>query len=202
MVGSAPRTDDRGETVPDAPPRPAYASGQLNLSIPPLQRTLALQVTPAETELEPGGETTVDVIVKDAAGNPVPDSEVAVVVVDEAILALSSYQLTDPLSVFYADRPSDLASQYGRTSIVLVDPRALALDDQAVDLKGRSYGVIALGDSGYQYFAQAGLQMENALYMTGAKRIGEICTLDAKKVSNHPLAAAQWATEWVTGLAG
>lgn len=81
-------------------------------------------------------------------------------------------------------------------------PLFLALDDQAVDLKGRSYGVIALGDSGYQYFAQAGLQMENALYMSGAKRIGEICTLDAKKVSNHPLAAAQWANEWVGNLDG
>ena len=79
-------------------------------------------------------------------------------------------------------------------------PLFLALDDQAVDLKGRSYGVIALGDSGYRYFAQAGLLMENALYMSGAKRIGEICTLDAKKVTNHPLAAAQWANEWVSNL--
>jgi flavodoxin len=79
-------------------------------------------------------------------------------------------------------------------------PLFLALDDQAVNLEGRSYGVIALGDSGYRYFAQAGYLMENALYMSGAKRIGEICALDAKKVSNHPLAAAQWANEWVAGL--
>ena len=81
-------------------------------------------------------------------------------------------------------------------------PLFLALDDRAVNLKGRSYGVIALGDSGYRYFAQAGFLMENALYMSGAKRVGEICTLDAKKVANHSFAAAQWANEWVTGLAG
>ena len=43
---------------------------------------------------------------KDAAGQPVPDAELAVVVVDEAILALTNYQLADPLSVFYADRPA------------------------------------------------------------------------------------------------
>ena len=132
LVGSAPRTNDRGETVAGVPPRPAYASGQLNLSIPPLQRTLALQVTPLDTELEPGAETAIDVLVKDAAGNPLPDSEVAVVVVDEAILALSNYQLTDPLSIFYADRSADLASQYGRGSIVLVDPAALAQASRAV----------------------------------------------------------------------
>lgn len=79
-------------------------------------------------------------------------------------------------------------------------PLFLALDDQAVDLHGRYYGVIALGDSGYRFFAQAGYMMENALYMSGAKRVGEICVLDAKRVTNHPLAAAQWASEWAGGL--
>lgn len=76
-----------------------------------------------------------------------------------------------------------------------------ALDNQSVDLMGRTYGVIALGDSGYRHFAQAGYMMENALYTSGAKRIGEICVLDARRVDNHPLAAAQWANEWVTALA-
>jgi MioC protein len=79
-------------------------------------------------------------------------------------------------------------------------PLFIALDDHAVDLDGRHYGVIALGDSGYPYFAQAGYIMENALYTAGAKRVGDICTLDAKRVANHPLAAAQWANEWVSAL--
>lgn len=79
-------------------------------------------------------------------------------------------------------------------------PLFLALDDGAVDLQERHYGVIALGDSGYRHFAQAGLMLENALYMSGAKRVGDICTLDAKKIPNHPLAAAQWANEWVEAL--
>jgi len=126
LVGSAPRTDDQGELLKNVPPRPAYASGQLNLSIPPLQRTLALQVTPDQNKLEPGGETTLSVIVKDANGLPVPNAELAVVVVDEAILALTNYQLSDPLSVFYTDRPSFLTSIYGRGSIILADPQSLA----------------------------------------------------------------------------
>ena len=126
LVGSAPRTDDQGETLANVPPRPAYATGQLNLSIPPLQRTLSLQVTPDQNKLEPGGETTLTVTVQNARGLPVSDAELAVVVVDEAILALTDYQLSDPLGIFYADRPSYLSSIYGRASIVLADPQSLA----------------------------------------------------------------------------
>jgi uncharacterized protein YfaS (alpha-2-macroglobulin family) len=126
LVGSAPRSDDLGEVIEDAPPRPAYASNQLNLSIPPLERTLSVEVAPRDTELEPGGETTVDVLLKDASGKPVSDAALAVVVVDEAVLALTNYQLADPVSVFYYTRSSDLSSKYGRASIILVDPQVLA----------------------------------------------------------------------------
>ncbi len=65
-------------------------------------------MTPQETKLEPGAETTVNVVLKDADGEPVADAELAVIVVDEAILALTNYQLLDPISVFYTDRPSDV----------------------------------------------------------------------------------------------
>ncbi|MEI7847141.1 MAG: Ig-like domain-containing protein [Chloroflexota bacterium] len=127
LVGSAPRVADDGITpLPGIPARAAYATGTLHLSIPPLQRTLALQVTPDETKLEPGAQTTLTVVVKDANGQPVPDAELAVVVVDEAILALSNYQLADPLSIFYADRPSWFGAVYSRSSLVLADPMALA----------------------------------------------------------------------------
>ncbi len=126
LVGSSPRTDDSGEPIADAPPRPAFASGQLDLSIPPLQRTLSLEVLPDLDSLEPGGETSLTVIVKDANGVPVPDAELAVVAVDEAILALTNYQMKDPLAVFYASHSSYLASIYGRSSIILADPQSFA----------------------------------------------------------------------------
>jgi hypothetical protein len=126
LAGSAPRSDDQGELPKNVPPRPAYASGELKLSIPPRRRTLSLQVAPDQSKLEPGGETTLGVVVKDANGVPVPDAELAVVVVDEAILALTNYQMSDPLSIFYADRASYISSVYGRASIILADPQALA----------------------------------------------------------------------------
>ena len=126
LTGSAPRTDDQGEPLANVPPRPAYAVGTLNLSIPPLQRTLSLQVTPDQQKLEPGSETGLSLALKDANGQPVADAELAVVVVDEAILALTNYQLADPISVFYSARSSDVWGVYSRANILLIDPQALA----------------------------------------------------------------------------
>ena len=132
LVGSAPRTDDQGEVIDDSPPRPAYASNQLSLSIPPLGRTLSVEVEPRDTELEPGGDTTIDIVLMDADGKPVSDAGLAAVVVDEAILALTNYQLADPVSIFYYLRSSDLSSTYGRASIILVDPQALAEETREI----------------------------------------------------------------------
>ncbi len=131
LVGSSPRVDDQGEALEGAPPRPAFAVGQINLSIPPIKRTLALEVEPREDKLEPGASTWLDIVVRDASGEPVSDAELAVVIVDEAILGLTGYQLADPLSVFYATRPADTSSYYTRSSIILANP--IALLDQAAD---------------------------------------------------------------------
>ncbi len=126
LVGETPRVDDQGELLPDVASRPAFANGSLILNIPPLLRTLDVEVEPRDTALEPGGETTVYVALKDADGQPIPNAELAIVVVDEAILALTNYQLSDPVSVFYTQRSSDVRSHYSRASIVLVDPLTLA----------------------------------------------------------------------------
>ncbi len=124
-VGSAARLDDQGEIVEGIPDRPAYASGSINLDIPPLERELQVETELEDTAVEPGESTGMELRVTDAAGDPVSDAELAVVVVDEAILALSNYSLVDPLSVFYSTRPSDVSSYYARSNIVLANPEAL-----------------------------------------------------------------------------
>ena len=119
LVGSAPRLNAAGEPDESLPPRPAFASGQLNLSIPPLSRTLAVTAVPRDAKIEPGGETSVDVTVVDADGDPVSNAEVAVIVVDEAILALSAYVLPDPIATFYSERGPDASDYRLRANIVL-----------------------------------------------------------------------------------
>ena len=125
LVGSAVRVDDAGNELTSAPRRPAYARGRLNLPIPPLSRTLAVGADPRTQELEPGAETTIDVTVRDASGEPVADAEFAVVVVDEAILALTGYQLIDPLSVFYSERGRGVGDHHNRADVLLASLQTL-----------------------------------------------------------------------------
>ncbi len=135
LVGSAPRTDDEGEPLPDVPSRPAFATGSLNLSVPPYSRELSIAITPQSDSLEPGAETAVSLTVTDAQGQPVSNAEVALVVVDEAILALTNYQLVNPLDIFYTSQWSWIDSRYGRSSIILVNPESLASEVESAALR-------------------------------------------------------------------
>ena len=125
VVGATARTNDDGTVATGAPQRPAYAVGTMALAVPPATRTLDVTATPRDTELAPGEATTIDVSVDDAQGAPVQGAEFAIVVVDEAVLALTGYTLADPLSVFYAPGYDWLTSAYSRAQIRLVDPLSL-----------------------------------------------------------------------------
>ncbi|HEV2862268.1 MAG TPA: alpha-2-macroglobulin family protein [Pyrinomonadaceae bacterium] len=125
LVGAAPRTDAEGKELTKLPPRPAYASGELNLDIPPAARRLSVTAAPRERVLEPGKETVVSVEVKDAQGRPVQGTDTAVVVVDESVLALTDYKLKDPLSVFYVPREADTSDYHLREIVELADPSLL-----------------------------------------------------------------------------
>ena len=126
LVGSAVRVDAAGNGLAAAPRRPAYARGRLNLPVPPLSRTLRVDAAARAQELEPGAETTIDVSVRDAGGAAVAGAEFAVVVVDEAVLALTGYQLIDPVSVFYRDRGRRVGDHHSRADLVLASPQALS----------------------------------------------------------------------------
>jgi uncharacterized protein YfaS (alpha-2-macroglobulin family) len=146
--GAAPRLDDKGKPIEGAPDQPAYATGSLQLTIPPLSRALTVDIIPDATSLDPGAETGVSVKVVDAQGAPVADAELAIVVVDEAVLVLTGYQLADPLATFYAARGADTSSFYGRGSMILANP----------DLLGAQSG---MGDGDM-------LMRESAAYATAA----------------------------------
>jgi len=126
LVGSAARADDSGEVRDDLPRRVAFATGTLTFKVPPLRRTLDVQAVPREAALEPGGDTIIDLTVLDHDGKPVSGAEVAVVVADESVLALTGYQLPDPLAVFYATRGAGVSDYHQRHQVVLADPMALA----------------------------------------------------------------------------
>ncbi len=129
LVGAAWRVDDAGNVQSDLPKRPAFASGEIKLEIPPVTRRLNVKASPRATTLEPGAETMVDVEVKDANGRSVEGTDTALVVVDESVLALTNYKLRDPLSVFYAERDEDTSDYHLREKVELAsaeDVRRLA----------------------------------------------------------------------------
>jgi len=127
LIGKAARLDDDGKPRADLPERPAYGMGMIDLPVPPKRRTLTVEVAPASAQVEPGKKTSFGVVVKDAAGRAVPDAEVALIVVDEAILALSGYQFANPLDVFYTSRWGGANDHRYRSYVKLSRPDAANL---------------------------------------------------------------------------
>jgi uncharacterized protein YfaS (alpha-2-macroglobulin family) len=126
LVGTASRTDDNGAIDEKLGRRPAVAAGSVVLSIPPRSRQLTLSVAPRDQKLEPGGQTVVNLALKDAHGEPVAGAEVAVVVVDEAVLSLTGYSLPDPLPAFYTHRAPGVEDHHLREHVLLVRPEDIA----------------------------------------------------------------------------
>ena len=107
--------------------RPAHAGGTLAVDITTDHYGLKLDVAPQSRSLSPGESTTVNVTVKDAAGKGVGNAEVAVIVVDESVLALSSFQLRDPLAVMVPRKNPGVNSSGIREAVVVA--RAPAEED-------------------------------------------------------------------------
>ncbi len=64
----------------------------------------------------------MDVEVKDAQGRSMAGTDTAVIVVDEAVLALTNYQLEDPLRRFYEERSENVNDHHLRARLKLADP--------------------------------------------------------------------------------
>jgi hypothetical protein len=122
LTGAAMRPNDKGELDEKLAKRPAFASGNINLPISTASRKLEVSAVPESATLEPGGETKIAVEVKDFRGEPVANSEVAVVVVDESVLALSGYSIGNPLDTFYTQRGAGVLDYHSRKDILLGNP--------------------------------------------------------------------------------
>ncbi|MFT7464850.1 MAG: hypothetical protein ACI9EF_003210, partial [Pseudohongiellaceae bacterium] len=122
LVGQAVRTDVDGQPRPDQPPRPAYATAITTLLVPPEARRLTVEATPLHSELSPGAENSVTVFVGDANGEPVPGAQVALVVVDEAVLAMTMRELADPLGHWHPQHPGRTSDYRARDMVHLGDP--------------------------------------------------------------------------------
>ncbi|HOU93909.1 MAG TPA: alpha-2-macroglobulin family protein, partial [Polyangiaceae bacterium] len=87
----------------------------------------------------PGEKTRIAVGVTDAAGRPVAGAQVALIVVDESVLALTGYETPDPLEVFYPLRGEGTEDLELRYRIALLRPDLARMQVQARHTSG-AYG--------------------------------------------------------------
>jgi uncharacterized protein YfaS (alpha-2-macroglobulin family) len=95
---------------------PAYRMGYAELAIDPSARRLAVKIKPSKKDLVPGEPLSVDFAVRDASAKPVR-AELAVYAVDEGVLSLTGYQTPDPVPVFTAPRPLQVATLESRDAL-------------------------------------------------------------------------------------
>lgn len=144
LVGAASRTDDKGEVDPKLAARPAFASGNLNLAISTASRHLTVAAESIEKSVTPGADTKVNVEVKDNRGEAVANSEVALVMVDESVLALSRYTIDDPLNTFYSARGTGTTDYHLRQQVLLGNPK----DIKELPINGREVSEFKLMSRG------------------------------------------------------
>ena len=82
---------------------PDYRYGWTELHVNEEAHRLTVAITEPKTEYTPGSVVETDVVVKDKAGKPV-ESALTFYVVDEGVLALTSYVTPDPLPAFVKRR--------------------------------------------------------------------------------------------------
>ncbi|MDZ8240249.1 MAG: alpha-2-macroglobulin [Nostoc sp. ChiQUE01a] len=79
---------------------------------------LKLQVKPLQASLEPGGQETVQLELKDNQGNPT-QGQFTVMVVNEAVLQLSGYRPPNLVDTVYAEQPISTRFSDNRPDVIL-----------------------------------------------------------------------------------
>lgn len=79
-------------------------------------------------------------------------------------------------------------------------PLYAKLKDNTPMMPEKRYGVISLGDSGYQNFANAGKQMDELMQELQVQRVGEPLVIDACETEDQEEAASEWVSGWAAQL--
>lgn len=77
-----------------------------------------------------------------------------------------------------------------------ISPWFETLRGDAPYLPKLQYGVVALGDSSYETFCNAGIRFDELLAELGATRIGELLKIDACETMEPEVEAKAWLKQW------
>ena len=109
--------------------KPQVKVGYVNLNVIPDNKKIATAVKTSASTYQPGEEVTVQLTTK-VKGKAVP-AEVAVMVVDEGMLALSDYKTPDLFNYFYGAQP---------LAVSTMDNRAYVIGQRSFGEKGENRG--------------------------------------------------------------
>ncbi len=123
--------------------RSSFASGSLAIEVPPSLKKLDLQVVAKQQELAPNSDTTLSINLRGADGKPVANGQVAIAVVDEALLATAGYKWPDPIELFYPAQGDQVTSHHMRQFVVLSE-------------KTQRVKPLVLGSRGYSHGGSGG----------------------------------------------
>jgi len=129
--------------------KPAFAVGIINLKISKATRSLNVSVEAEKKDLEPGGDTKINLEVRNFRGEPVANSETAVVVVDEAIWALMNYKIPNPLEEFYRENQSGISDSHLREFVLIQSDKLSKFTEiDSLELFKERKEMVALSDFG------------------------------------------------------
>lgn len=164
----------------------SYASGTLELKVPPRARTLALQAVAAEKDLSPGGETSINIDLKGSDGKPVKNAQVALAVADDAVLALAGYKWPDPIELFYPVAQSAVENAYARQYVILPTKNDNEESKQSLQREGAP---APPASAPMAYRAAGGAMAKKEAMMDGFaadSRMANEATLEKGKAASEP----------------
>lgn len=85
-------------------------TGAKMLKVPPVERRLSIEITPAKPQFTPGEAAVYNIVAKDWQGKPV-QAEMSVGVVDDAIYAVEPDRSGDIVNAFYGQQYSSVSTQ-------------------------------------------------------------------------------------------
>jgi hypothetical protein len=93
--------------VDETNPFPAARVGYVKLDVDVAEKELDVAIAPSAGVVRPGTTVTYTLTIRDHAGNPVPNAQTSVALVDKAVLALAAgfYTPQPMVDVFYYQRP-------------------------------------------------------------------------------------------------
>ena len=118
---------------------PEYRTGFANLNISGGTHHLAIALKPSQPEFRPGTPVSITATATDSAGQPLPNTELALWAVDEGILSLMPWQAPDPSAFFH--RPASLSVTTGLSLTRLLDE-----DPKSLDFANKGFTIGGGGD--------------------------------------------------------